>query len=101
MHGRALSYPYSYTGDEWFGEMTEALLSAVGPNTRSAAWLYTSLAHAAWRITPLEVTLPDGAAVCAADEPWSGQVQLQHHRRAGGGDAAGFRARPAHYRRRR
>ncbi len=74
----ALSYPYRYTGDEWFGELTEVLLGAVGPNVRSMTWLYSSQAHLQSRITPLEVTLPHGNAVCCAEEPWSGQVQLRN-----------------------
>ncbi|MFW5868664.1 MAG: hypothetical protein ACOCX2_12655, partial [Armatimonadota bacterium] len=74
----ALSYPYRYTGDEWFGALTEELLSMTGASSRSMAWYYTTLAHAVPRITPLEVLLPDGIPVCSADQSWEGEVQLRN-----------------------
>jgi hypothetical protein len=74
----ALSYPYRYTGDEWFGALTETLLGMTGPSSRSMAWYYTTLAHAVPRVTPLEVRLPDSIPVCSVDEPWRGEVELRN-----------------------
>lgn len=73
-----LSYPYRYTGDEWFGWLTEELMGMTRPGSRSCAWAYSSLAHLRPRITPLEVKLPEGTVVCGVDEPWSGQVRLRN-----------------------
>ena len=74
----ALSYPYRYTGDEWFGALTETLLGMTGPSSRSMAWYYTTLAHAVPRISPLEVILPDNIPVCCPSQPWQGEVQLRN-----------------------
>jgi hypothetical protein len=74
----ALSYPYRYTGDEWFGWLTEELLGMTGPAVRSAAWMYSSLAHVEPRITPLEVILPEAVPVCSTDQPWEGEVRLRN-----------------------
>ncbi len=74
----ALSYPFRYTGDEWFGELTETLLGMTGAGVRTMAWYYSSLAHVEPRITPLEVTLPGTVPVCSADQPWEGEVQLRN-----------------------
>ncbi len=74
----ALSYPYRYTGDDWFGTLTEELLSMTGPSSRSCSWMYSSLAHVQPRITPLEVLLPDSIPICCPDQPWQGQVQLRN-----------------------
>ena len=63
----ALSYPYRYTGDEWFAEMSEALVAQTGPSVRSAAWTYTTLAHMAERRRPFRVEI-EGEPVVAAPE---------------------------------
>jgi len=72
----ALSYPYRYTGDEWFANMSEALFAQTGPSVRSAAWYYTSLAHLAPLRTPLRIEMPDGPVIVAPGSPWQGIVKL-------------------------
>ncbi len=74
----ALSYPYRYTGDEWFGWLSDELLSMTGPSSRSCAWMYSSLAHVTPRRTPLLVTMPDAIAVCAPEQPWRGELHLRN-----------------------
>ncbi len=72
----ALSYPYRYTGDEWFGEMSDALFAQTGPGSRSAAWTYMSLGHLAPRVTPLRIEMPDGKACVAPGTPWTDLIAL-------------------------
>lgn len=72
----SLSYPYRYTGDKWFANMSEALFAQTGPSVRSAAWYYTSLAHLASLRSPLRIEMPDGPTVIAPGNPWHGIVKL-------------------------
>lgn len=74
----ALSYPYRYTGDEWFGWLADELLSMTGVGSRSAAWVYTTLGHLAPRRTPLAITPPGSTPVFAPDAPWEGTVALRN-----------------------
>jgi len=74
----ALSYPYRYTGVEWFGGLSDELLAMTGPSSRSAAWVYTTLGHLAPRRTPLAIELPGLRPVLAPGEPWEGPVTLRN-----------------------
>lgn len=74
----ALSYPYRYTGDEWFGWLSDELLAMIGVNSRSAAWVYTTLGHLAPRRTPLAITPPAGRPIFAPNAPWEGTLALRN-----------------------
>ena len=41
----ALSYAYDLTGDEWFAEMTQALMDRTNPGSRSVSWYPQTLAQ--------------------------------------------------------
>ncbi len=74
----ALSYPYRYTGDEWFGRLADELLSMTRVGSRSAAWVYTTLGHLAPRRTPLQIDLPALDPILAPNEPWDGALTLRN-----------------------
>ncbi len=89
----ALSYPYRYTGDEWFAEMSEALLAQTRPSVRSVAWAYTTLAHLAPRLTPLRLDLPREPLAVAPATP--GEVSLHLTNTSAGPVEARIRAAAA------
>ncbi|MEA3401696.1 MAG: hypothetical protein U9R79_10690, partial [Armatimonadota bacterium] len=74
----ALSYPYRYTGDEWFGWLSEELWSMTGPSSRSCAWMYSTLAHLAPRRTPLDLNLGGREPVVAPGHPFEAPISLRN-----------------------